>query len=460
MTHLDADVAIVGAGVAGLAAARTLHEARVNVVVLEARERLGGRIFTRRDPDLSLPIELGAEFIHGEAPELESLAEEARLTACDASGSRWRADRSRRSRRPALRPLENFWEQLDAVMSRLNAGRARDRSFQEFLDTRPGGRRLAGQRELALQWVEGFHAADPRRASARALADGGSPGDDHRERRLARFVDGYDAVPRFLGSGLEDRVRFGAVVSAVRWRSGGIEIIAGTSEREASQTITARAAIISVPLGVLQARPGDPGAIAFEPRLESDARKREALSQMEMGSVVRVTLRLRERFWTAERFVRRTGSQDLDRLAFLHTGDPHFPVLWTVYPLHAPVLVAWSGGPRARSLAAAGRPVTDVAIESMAAQFGLSEREAKRMVEAAWTHDWEHDPFSRGAYSYMTVGATDAPGKLARSLDGTLFFAGEASDAEGRTGTVHGAIASGRRAAKQALRALRALGAS
>jgi monoamine oxidase len=75
-------------------------------------------------------------------------------------------------------------------------------------------------------------------------------------------------------------------------------------------------------------------------------------------------------------------------------------------------------------------------------------------VTAAWTHNWRDDPFARGAYSYLVVGGTDAPTKLSRPLEQTLFFAGEATDPEGRTGTVHGAIATGRRAAEQLLGAL------
>jgi monoamine oxidase len=98
--------------------------------------------------------------------------------------------------------------------------------------------------------------------------------------------------------------------------------------------------------------------------------------------------------------------------------------------------------------------IEDRAINSLARQLGLSPRRIRGMVEAAWLHDWEHDPFSRGAYSYQTVGGVDAPAALARPLRGTLFFAGEAADPEGRTGTVHGAIATGRRAAAEVERSL------
>jgi len=174
-----------------------------------------------------------------------------------------------------------------------------------------------------------------------------------------------------------------------------------------------------------------------------------------MGAVVRVSLRTRERFWASEHFASRHGRSILDRLAFLHSSDEHFPVWWTPYPTQAPMLVAWTGGRRASALSSLGpEQLVDVAMESLRAQFGLSRREVHHQVERGWTHDWQNDPFSRGAYSYIVVGGGNAPQQLAKPLRDTLFFAGEASDAEGRTGTVHGAIASGRRAARQVARAL------
>jgi monoamine oxidase len=176
-----------------------------------------------------------------------------------------------------------------------------------------------------------------------------------------------------------------------------------------------------------------------------------------MGVVTRVALRLREVFWAGARYIRRTKSQDLDRLAFLHTTDEDFPVWWTAYPVATPLLIAWVGGPHARVLASLGEEeIRERAIRALARQFSLSVRAASGLVSAAWTHNWQHDPFARGAYSYIRVGGNGGPAKLARPLRDTLFFAGEASDPEGRTGTVHGAIATGRRAAKQVLRALSA----
>ena len=447
--HSSIDVVIVGAGAAGLAAARVLRDASLNIAVLEARERIGGRIFTRRDASLAVPIELGAEFVHGVAPELREIASEATLAILDNGGQRWQSNGH------LLRRHDDFWPKLNEVMGRLDPHREPDRSFEEFLKSRPGGARLVSARSLALQFVKGFHAADPARASERALAEGGSPDDDVRDRRIGRFVAGYGEVAAWLSRDLGSRVTLGVVASAIQWERGLVRVVTRQSPGDTASAIEARAAIVSVPIGVLQAPRGETGAIEFDPSLERERSKAEALRGMAMGAVTRLALKLREPFWMSERFMRRTKSQDLDRLAFLQSSDPDFPVWWTAYPVSAPMLIAWTGGTRARELASLEEAeIVDRAIAALGRQFRLPPREANRMVTAAWTHNWVNDPYSRGAYSYMVVGGSDSPAKLARPLHGTLFFAGEASDAEGQTGTVHGAIASGRRAARQALRAL------
>lgn len=93
---------------------------------------------------------------------------------------------------------------------------------------------------------------------------------------------------------------------------------------------------------------------------------------------------------------------------------------------------------------------TERALDSLAATFGLTRTEIDRQVDSAHTHDWQSDPFSRGAYCYAAVGGKNAHAALARPIEGTLFFAGEATSAD-QTGTVAGAIASGRRAAREAM---------
>ena len=449
MHESTTDVAIVGAGVAGLESARVLHDAGIGVVVLEARERIGGRIFTRHSDSLSVPIELGAEFVHGSAPELREVVSQASLAILDIGGDRWQSHDGK------LRPLgRDFWSELDDVMGQLR-GSGRDRSFEQFLKSLPRRGRGSHARSLALQYVTGFHAADPSRVSEHALAEGGSPGDDEREKRIGRVVHGYESIPQWIGRRIMDRVRLGAIVTEVEWEPGAVRVAVRDATGAASSAVTARAAVIALPIGVLQAAPGEPGAIAFSPTIERYENWQAARSGMAMGAVTRVALQLREAFWKSERFVRRTKRQDLDRLSFLHTQDPDFPVWWTSYPIDAPMLVAWCGGPRGKELSTMSEEETaDRAVASLARQFGLTRREARQLVGATWHHNWEADPFTRGAYSYIVVGGNGSPARLARPIKRTIFFAGEASDPDGRTGTVHGAMATGRRAAKQLLRAL------
>jgi monoamine oxidase len=217
-------------------------------------------------------------------------------------------------------------------------------------------------------------------------------------------------------------------------------------------SVSAKAAVIAVPLGVLQSVAGEAGAIEFDPDLRQ---KREALHLLAMGAVVRIVLRMSERFWASEWYAKQIGTRELDTLSFLHSPDEQFPIWWTAYPVGAPVLVGWRGGAGAVELARlASEQIEDAAIAALSRQFHLPPRRVRGMVEAAWMHDWMHDPFARGAYSYQTVGGDQAPAALARPLRGTLFFAGEAADPEGRTGTVHGAIATGRRAADEVTRSL------
>lgn len=435
-----ADVVVIGAGMAGLAAARDLRAAGLDVLIVEARERIGGRVFTRHDTTLGVPVELGAEFVHGRAPEVEALAREAGLVTCDISGERFASAAGR------LRPQPDFWAELERVMARLPR-RGRDRSFQDFLAGRPGGAALAGARRLAARFVEGFHAADLTRISAHALAEGGSPREPA-DSRIGRVLGGYDLLARHLAGPLSGRIRLGACAERVEWGEDGVSITVRPSAGGAAHVIESRAAVITVPVGVLVAEPGAPGSIAFDPPL---AARRGAIDRLAMGAVVRVAVSVREAPWSAAASRAMPGA-DPGRMSFVQGEDEHFPVWWTSHPLRVPLLVGWAGGPRAQRLAALSPgEIADTATRSLARLFGLSASRARALVVDTWMHDWVHDPFSRGAYSYPLVGGVGAWRALGRPLHGVLFFAGEATEPEARSGTVHGALHSGQRAARELL---------
>ena len=447
------DVAIIGAGAAGIAAAHDLQKEGVSLVVLEARERIGGRVWTHHDPRTPIPIELGAEFIHGSAPEIEKTLGDAKLPTVDIAGKRWMVSGARWT------SLDDFWERLYKVMHLMRGkgergrGKGSDRSVQEFLDARPGGKSLARDRTLARQFVEGFHAADTHLISAKALADSGTPGEEVRETRLAHVVGGYDRLIEWLAAPVADRIRLGAMVTRVTWSAGKARVEVRPADGRSAYEIEAQSVLLTVPIGVMQAPAGATGAIAFEPDLGRT--KRDALDSLIAGSAVRVAVHLKERVWASEEFGRKVGDEETDALSFLHSSDPDFNVWWTAYPVRAPVIIGWRGGPGARRLA--HLPPDEVearAIASLARHLRMTPTRMRGMVEGVWMHNWELDPFARGAYSYQRVGGANATDALARPLKSTLFFAGEATGARGSTGTVDGAIETGRRAAKQILRAL------
>jgi monoamine oxidase len=448
MARTDFDVVVIGAGVAGLSAARDLRQSEpsLSLLVLEARDRIGGRIFTLRDDNLPVPIELGAEFIHGSAPETIALAREAGVLLCDVEGKRWQSANGRLTR------LTDFWDRLDNVMRRLDGDRTKDRSFLDFLETRPGGRKLAKDRSLALEFVQGFHAADAALISERALAEGGSPGDDPNEKRMARVLDGYDRIPLWLASSVRDCIRLKTVVTHIAWSRSAVRLTLA-SDGKVATSLTAKSAIITVPLGVLLAARDDNGCITFDPpviQILTHARG------MTMGSVQRITLAFKEPFWENDKKVTVPRGETLAGMSFLHSWDPDIPVWWTSAPIRSGILVGWAGGPRAAALQTLPHEeIERRAIAAIARLFGLKARTVRGLLQSSWTHNWSQDPYARGAYSYIVVNGDQAPRRLARPLQKTLFFAGEAADPEGRLGTVNGAIATGSRAAAACLRALR-----
>ena len=439
-------ILVIGSGVAGLAAARELVRAGEEVRVLEARERIGGRILTARSESLRVPIELGAEFLHGEATEVVEVAREAGLLVCDVRGDRWRVDGKR------LTNVEDFWGDVETVLGKLRSDREPDRSFQEFLDTGPGGPKLARARAIAREYVAGFHAADPALISERALADGGAP-EEPAEERTARVLDGYDEVPRWLARGLDGVVETGIVVRSVRWRRGAVTVDAAERDGGAPRRYEGKGVVITVPLGVLIAGGGD-GSILFDPEPRTHL---AAARKLAMGDARRIVLAFNEPIWEMVPKSRLPKNAAISMMSFLHGDDPSFPVWWTMMPVRAPVLVGWAGGMRATSMI--GAPADEVverAVAALSRSLGMTKRHVAGAISEAWTYDWGSDPFTRGAYSYSMVGGSDAAKTLARAVEDTLFFAGEACDGGGRNGTVHGAIASGMRAAKQIVRQRRA----
>lgn len=422
----EADVIILGAGASGLSAARELSKSH-HVIVLEARDRVGGRLHTRHHADHPLPIELGPEFVHGHMPDTFSLLGEAGLTAYDV------LEKHDTMRGGKLVSQAAAWAKAEKLLERLESLGKRDLSFDDFL--RQHARRSPpAARAMARSFVEGFNAADARLISCRSLAKAGKEEAKQEDgEKQYRLIGGYDQLAEALAKSVKapSRVELSTIVRKVSWRRGAVEI---TASRLAGYTeYRAPRVIVALPLGVLQSAPQSSGGIQFEPELPT----RDAINgSLVMGNVVKLSIRFQSPFWEA------LGHKDL---AFVHRPDVAFPTWWSMLPLRTSLLTAWSGGPTADRILARGNPEAQ-AIDSLATLLEIPRARVAREVERVDHHDWSADPFSRGAYSYAKVGGADVPELLARPIAGTLFFAGEHTHG-GLLGTVAGAIHSGKRAA-------------
>ncbi len=407
---LSDSIIVIGAGVAGLAAAERLREVGARPLVLEASGRIGGRVLTDQANGV---VELGAEFVHG-----------ARAATWDVI------------RRAGIKTRP--YEVSEAAPRRFSLGGVLQEAdwslaprIEEFAEK---GERYAGPEISLTEWfrrlapnddpaaliardrIARVEASDPADLSALALA---------RERQMNtagwenfRLPGGYIEVVGAMAEGA--RIRRSAPVARVAWGSGGASVTLQSGE-----TLPAQAVIVTVSLGVLQS-----GLIEFSPALPR--RKTGAIHRLRMGPASKLILWFQRPFWPPFSFL---------------GADRQLPSWWRV--AEATALVGFAGGPDASKLAALGEAgAIEAGLRETSKLFGADARagfiRGKLMA-------WQDEPYILGGYSYTPLGAGDARDDLAEAVP-PLFFAGEATSTNGHVGTVHGAIESGWRAAAEVIR--------
>lgn len=429
------DVAVLGAGAAGLAAAAALACSGRSVCLIEARDRIGGRILTRHEPTLAVPIELGAEFVHGRPAATARWLARANAALVDAPQRRFIL------RSGKLVPGDDLFPQLEARLAKAPRPR-KDLAFASFLEGPARSHLPPRLREFARTLVEGYDAADATRVSTLATIDEWR-GQSAADAATFRPQNGYASLVRALSTALDpERVhlRLATVVREVQWKRGAVSIAA--TQHGHATTFTAAQAIVTLPLGILQLPPQAPNGVRFVPALTA---KQSALAALATGPVIKLVLQFRQAFWEQLHDGRYADA------AFFHAPRAAFPTFWTTLPMRSTVLTAWAAGPAAARLAGTSESdLTRTALECLATLFGSATPELGEL-QCAYVHDWQADPFACGAYSYRVAGGAGAREMLAEPLDDTLFFAGEAAATDGESGTVAGALASAERAVVELL---------
>ncbi|HET9743770.1 MAG TPA: NAD(P)/FAD-dependent oxidoreductase [Terriglobales bacterium] len=435
-----ADVLIIGAGAAGLAAAARLSQAGAQVVILEARDRIGGRVLTVHPEGLDVTVELGAEFVHGRPPEIFELIHQANIRYRKIQGQPFCSNEQAIGRC-------DFWSRIEKVLDAMKPPVPPRLSFEQFVNALSDPEVTAEDKRAACMYVRGFHAAHPDEISVQSLIEGMKAEEEIDGDSQFRLPGGYDQIVSALHSQINSgrvRLELETAVTHVGWTRSGVR--AEAVKKNANRaTFEARRCVVALPLANLKSC-GASG-VTFDPPLSA---KQDALAKLRCGHIVRVTMVFREPFWKEMQ----AEGRSLDRMTFLFSRDPVFPTFWTLIPLDAPVMTAWAPADAAERLSSRSNDeICEQAVAALARAMHLPVDQIGKQLVRAYTHNWQADSYAQAAYSYVAVGGADTQRDFAAPLDKVLFFAGEATNSAGYHGTVHGAIATGYRVAEEILSA-------
>jgi monoamine oxidase len=421
---MSSSVLIIGAGAAGLMAARELSAHGHAVTILEARNRAGGRMHTLHPVSFTVPVEAGAEFVHGKLPLTLQLLQDGGIPYTPVEGRMIEVRKGRWHRQ------DHFVDGWDTLMERLQSLQE-DMTVRDFLDSHFPEHRYEELRRSVQRFAEGYDGADINKASVLSLR-----GEwEKEEEEQYHITGGYERLTDYLITQcIRQRclLHFNAPVKTIHWKEGEVEVLT-----QDGRSFTANKVIITIPLGAWQ-QPNGKGSIELTPAIDQQL---TAFRQIGFSAVIKVSLEFKQPFW-----------QEYEKeLGFLFSEEI-FPTWWTQLPHPAPFLTGWINGPQANSFTQTSpEKILQYALYSLAGIFGLPLIFLEQQLVASHITDWGADPFSLGAYSYDMLPSKEARQLLQQPVSNTIFFAGEALYEGAHPGTVEAALVSGKEAAAKVI---------
>jgi monoamine oxidase len=413
---MNETIIIVGAGAAGLLAAKELSAKGKTIILLEANNRIGGRIHTMHPPAFSRRVEAGAEFVHGKLPVTLQLLDEARIFYQPVEGQMKQVENGQ------WQTQDDFtvgWDELMEKMMQLE----QDMTIAAFLEEYFHDPEYADLRRSVQRFAEGFDLANIHTASVFAVRDEWM----HELDEQFRIPGGYMQLVNYLEQQCRANgcsIRTNCIVKKITWRRQDVCV-----ESADGASFTGNRIIITVPVGILQAPASHSAALQFEPSINEYM---EAAANIGFGSVTKILLEFKEPFWTAKS----------KNIGFV-LSEMVVPTWWTQLPDKYPLLTGWLGGPLATAFYNdTDEEILETALQSLALIFKKEISELKEQLTASYISKWHDHEFSLGAYSYSTLKTAEARKLLHTPVKETIFFGGEGIYEGADAGTVEAAFVS------------------
>jgi len=421
------DVIIIGGGAAGLMAAKILSANNKKILLLEAKDRLGGRIFSVND--FSFPAEGGAEFIHGNLKTTFDLIKDAHInkekikgTFCRVKNGKWATNDH----------LVADWGLLIKKMKDCKE----DVSIHDFLAASFKAKKYDALKNYFTKYIEGYDAADPVNTSVFAIRKEMEAGDEPQYRPER----GYYSLIDFLKEGCLKRggvIKINEPVTKL-FRNKNIEV--STSQKK----YLCKKVICAVPLGVLQSKPKQKSFIEFPDFLDSHLK---AAKKIGNGPVIKFLLEFDKAFWLDKKFLK---ERNIPAPSYLFT-DTVIPTWWTQYPSKEPLLTGWIAGPASYKMRNySATRFKQIVLESLSSAFAISIEDLQKRLKNFKVINWIKEDHILGGYSYPTLQTKKAREIMQKPFENTFYFAGEYVS-ENSSSTVDAALLSGKLVAKQIL---------